>query len=608
MGDEDLVELAKDDGRADSAHHADEQPRDTGARLLPDGIGRLDVLGNTGGQLIVAFRLFAHLVHDVVDGNLSHQPPDAVHHRHGHQVVFLNHLHHLVDGCIDVAGDEVLVHHVLHLGDAGAGNHLLQREEALQALLVVDDIDVVDIVHVLGLLAHLAQALGHGPVLVDDNHFRTHQTAGGVLVVLQQVNDVARLFDVLDVRKHLFLLFLVEVTDDIDGIVGIHGIDELAGDGLRGEVVEQFRTFLVVHLDQRLGSRLVIQQVIDITGILTIQFLRQLGNVGRVHLGQRQLQLIGIASLDERFHLAEKLIVKLSMFLQHLSIFLRFDDKCFSLFAIQERLHIVRQLDEFSYGELLGPSVEQRVGKQRTIHTHDGLDAVPKRFAALVEGGLHDAPEERLVAAQFGSVVPLHADDGTLHLRRRVEDMLVHREQVLHVVPRLNKDGKDTIGLAPWPGSQPLRHLTLNHACAGGDAVAVVEHLEEYLAGDIIRIVAGEHEGTSVEKTVEVHFQEVVLHDALLQLGIRLAQVADRFVVNLHYLQLALFGNKELGEHAHPGAYLKNGIFREAVDSICYGFRNGKILQEVLSQRFLWVYWLHSVGYLYRRPWGLNKK
>ena len=34
-----------------------------------------------------------------------------------------------------------------------------------------------------------------------------------------------------------------------------------------------------------------------------------------------------------------------------------------------------------------------------------------------------------------------HADNGGLHLRRRVEHMLIHREQVLYVVIRLQQYG-----------------------------------------------------------------------------------------------------------------------------------------------------------------------
>ena len=126
----------------------------------------------------------------------------------------------------------VFLHHVLHLRDRGRGNHLLEWKDALQTFFVIDHIDVVDFVELLGLHAHLLEALGHTPVLVDGHHLGAHQSAGGVFVVLQQVHDVASLLNVLDVREHLLLLVLVELAHQVNGIVGVHIIHEALGDGL----------------------------------------------------------------------------------------------------------------------------------------------------------------------------------------------------------------------------------------------------------------------------------------------------------------------------------------------------------------------------------------
>ena len=70
-------------------------------------------------------------------------------------------------------------------------------------------------------MAHLAQTVGHGEVLVDRDKLGTHQTAGSVLVVLQQVHDVAGLFHILDVVDHLLAVLLVELLNEVDGVIGI---------------------------------------------------------------------------------------------------------------------------------------------------------------------------------------------------------------------------------------------------------------------------------------------------------------------------------------------------------------------------------------------------
>ena len=45
-------------------------------------------------------------------------------------------------------------------------------------------------------------------------------------------------------------------------------------------------------------------------------------------------------------------------------------------------------------------------------------------FAALIEGGFHHAAQQALIAATRRGLVARHADDGTLHLGRRIENAL----------------------------------------------------------------------------------------------------------------------------------------------------------------------------------------
>ncbi len=110
----------------DSSGYPYKQPGDSRLRLLPDGVLRVDVRGDTGSELIVAFALLAHLVHDVVHRDLAHEPVDAVYHGHGHKVVFLKIYGHLVDGRIGPDGDRICLHDVLYFRDGGMGDHLFR--------------------------------------------------------------------------------------------------------------------------------------------------------------------------------------------------------------------------------------------------------------------------------------------------------------------------------------------------------------------------------------------------------------------------------------------------------------------------------------------------
>lgn len=84
----------------------------------------------------------------------------------------------------------------------------------------------------------IVDTFGHTPILVHHDHLGTHQTAGGVLVVFQQVHDITSLLYVLDMRKDLLLGILVQLTHQVNGIIRFHVIDETLGDKLIGKFLQ----------------------------------------------------------------------------------------------------------------------------------------------------------------------------------------------------------------------------------------------------------------------------------------------------------------------------------------------------------------------------------
>ena len=89
------------------------------------------------------------------------------------------------------------------------GDHLFQREHTLKAVLIVYHIHRIDVAEVFGLPPHLAKAVGHGKILVHNNHLRAHKAAGRVFVILQKVYDVAGLLNVADMLDYLAAILLV---------------------------------------------------------------------------------------------------------------------------------------------------------------------------------------------------------------------------------------------------------------------------------------------------------------------------------------------------------------------------------------------------------------
>ena len=182
--------------------------------------------------------MLAYLIHNVVDRDTSYQTSDTIDYGQGYQVVFLDRLRNLLDTVAVANGDRVFFHDMLDLGDGWVGNQFLQGEHAFQALVVVHYIYIIDLAHLLRLLAHLVDTFGHTPILVHHDHLGTHQTAGGVLVVFQQVHDITGLLYVLDMRKDLLLGILVQLTHQVNGIIRFHVIDETLGDKLIGKFLQ----------------------------------------------------------------------------------------------------------------------------------------------------------------------------------------------------------------------------------------------------------------------------------------------------------------------------------------------------------------------------------
>ena len=83
--------------------------------------------------------------------------------------------------------------------------------------------------------------------------------------------------------------------------------------------------------------------------------------------------------------------------------------------------------------------------------------------------------EERLRATELGTLVAHEADDTALDLGGRIEDVLVHGEEILDIIPCLQEDTEDTVVLVAWGRGQTLSDLTLEHPRTAGDTLPIVQ-------------------------------------------------------------------------------------------------------------------------------------
>ena len=174
-------------------------------------------------------------------------------------------------------------------------------------VVVVHHVDVIDFVQVLRLPAHFAQAGEHRPVLVHHHQLLCHQTAGGIVVIVQKVHDVARLLQVLHVRQHLVLLLVGHAGHQVGGVVRVHVVDE-PPDDLRGEGFDEMHAFLLVDFRQHVARLLVVEQEEHELCPFVVQLLQNLGDVRRVEFGNESRHLRAVFRIDQLRQPVEELM------------------------------------------------------------------------------------------------------------------------------------------------------------------------------------------------------------------------------------------------------------------------------------------------------------
>ncbi len=185
-------------------------------------------------------------------------------------------------------------------------NHLLERKHPLEASVVIYDIHIINVVKIFRLMPHLLQAVGHRKILVYLYEFCTHKTAGGILVILEEIHDVARLLHVLDIEDDLFAVFLVEFLNKVYGIVGVEQVYEMT-DLLRIHILKEFLAILLVEFHKDIGFLLLIVYKVECPfSLFYVKALEEFCDIRGMKTGERIACPHFIAMLD---HLFDKLYI-----------------------------------------------------------------------------------------------------------------------------------------------------------------------------------------------------------------------------------------------------------------------------------------------------------
>ncbi len=188
-------------------------------------------------------------------------------------------------------------HDVLQLGVGRDDEQLPQGENPHQVVVLVGDVDVEDHLHILGLLQR-GDRLPDGQVLLQGEDLRRHDAAGGVLLVLEQLLDLLRVFILHDVED-LFGEFLGHVADDVDGIVVGHLLENL-GDGLLFDLLQELGAGAVIELGKDVGRGFgLLDEVEEDALFLQIEIAEKMGDVGGMGLGEDLGEVGKGAAADE---------------------------------------------------------------------------------------------------------------------------------------------------------------------------------------------------------------------------------------------------------------------------------------------------------------------
>ncbi len=98
-------------------------------------------------------------------------------------------------------------------------------------------------------------------------------------------------------RQDLLALVDIKLLDEVDCIIGVKMVD-LLGDLLCRHVGNEFQTVVLIKLHQDIGCRIVVEQTIEILGLVNLEVLVEFSDIGGMEISEFPDCLLLVVGMD----------------------------------------------------------------------------------------------------------------------------------------------------------------------------------------------------------------------------------------------------------------------------------------------------------------------
>ena len=226
--------------------------------------------------------------HSVVDGNYPDQAARSLYHRCGNHVVLVKRIGHIFFGLIHRNNAEILVRQIQQHHLARRAHDPTKWNRANWMHGGINHNYIIEILRQIFAGAHIVNRIADVPVIGGQNHLALHKTASGVVFVLQRLFNCDTI-RVIERAKQSFLLWRIQILDQINNVIGIKVFDHLGQDRIR-RVSHDFVAHAFFKLGQNLAVNVVTPKADKTTAVLFPDLLQKVGDIGFVQVFEQQQQ------------------------------------------------------------------------------------------------------------------------------------------------------------------------------------------------------------------------------------------------------------------------------------------------------------------------------